>query len=81
MFDFIKNIGPTELIVVLLILIVFFGGKAITRLARTGGETIKEVKKVKKEFTAALELDDDENKKSDDDNKQPSEDLQEGVSK
>ena len=50
MFDFIKNIGPTELIVVLLILIVFFGGKAITRLARTGGETINEVKKVKKEF-------------------------------
>ena len=81
MFEFIKNIGPTELIVILLILIVFFGGKAITGLARTSGETIKEVKKVKKEFTAALELDDDENKKSDDDNKQPSEDLQEGVSK
>ena len=74
MFDFIKNIGPTELIIIVLILIVFFGGKAITRLARTGGETIKEVKKVKKEFTAALELDDDDNKKS-------SEDLQEGVSK
>jgi len=74
MFDFIKNIGPTELIVVLLILIVFFGGKAITRLARTGGETIKEVKKVKKEFTAALELDDDDNEKS-------SGEEQKGVSK
>lgn len=64
MFDFIKNIGPTELIIILLILIVFFGGKAITRLARTSGETIKEVKRAKKEFTAALELEDDDDKKS-----------------
>lgn len=64
MFDFIKNIGPTELIVILLILIVFFGGKAITKLARTSGETLKEVKKVKKEFTSALELDDDDKKSS-----------------
>ena len=81
MFEFIKNIGPTELIIIVLILIVFFGGRAITRLARTSGETVKELKKAKKEFTTALELEDDENKKSDDDNKQPSEDLQEGVSK
>ena len=73
MFDFIKNIGPTELIIIVLILIVFFGGRAITRLARTSGETVKELKKAKKEFTAALD--------EDDDNKQLSEDLQEGVSK
>ena len=73
MFEFIKNIGPTELIIIVLILIVFFGGRAITRLARTSGETVKELKKAKKEFTAALD--------EDDDNKQPSEDLQEGVSK
>ena len=73
MFDFVKNIGPTELIVILLILIVFFGGKAITGLARTSGETIKEVKKAKKEFTAALELEDDDSKKS-------SEEEQKGVS-
>lgn len=70
MFDFIKNIGPTELIIILLILVVFFGGKAITRLARTSGETIKEVKRAKKEFTTALELDDD------DDNKNSSEEEQ-----
>jgi len=73
MFEFIKNIGPTELIIIVLILIVFFGGRAITRLARTSGETVKELKKAKKEFTAALD--------EDDDNKQLSEDLQEGVSK
>ena len=58
MFNFLNNIGPTELIIVGLILIVFFGGKAITSLARTGGETVKEIKKIKKEFTQSLEDDD-----------------------
>ncbi len=58
MFDFIKNIGPTELIIIALILIVFFGGKAITVLARRSGETVREAKKVKNEFTEALKEDD-----------------------
>ena len=59
MFDFIKNISPTELIVIIvLILIVFFGGKVIAGLAKTSGETVREIKKVKKEFTQALEDDD-----------------------
>ena len=59
MFEFMKNIGPTELIIIVLILIVFFGGRAIVGLARTSGETVKEIKKAKKEFTKALEVDDD----------------------
>ena len=59
MFDMIKNIGPTELIIIVLILIVFFGGRAIVGLARTSGETVKEIKKAKKEFTTALENNDD----------------------
>lgn len=54
MFDFIKNISPTELIIIVLILIVFFGGKLIVGLARTSGETIKEIKKIKKEFFKAI---------------------------
>lgn len=57
MFDFIKNIGPTELIVIVLILVVFFGGKAIVGLAKTSGATVKEIKKAKKEFTKAIEDD------------------------
>lgn len=60
MFDFIKNISPTELIIIVLILIVFFGGRAMTSLARTSGETVKEVKKIKKEFSEAI---DDSNNK------------------
>ena len=59
MFDFMKNISPVELIIVVLILLVFFGGKTLMSLARTSGETVKEVKKIKKEFTDAIKDDDD----------------------
>lgn len=59
---FLKNIGPTEILIVALILIVIFGSKIVTKLARTGGETFKEIKKVKKTFTEALE--DDNSKKT-----------------
>lgn len=55
MIDFVKNISPTELGIIVLILLVFFGGKIITRLARTSGETVKEIKNVKKEFTKAVD--------------------------
>lgn len=58
MFNFIQNIGPTEIIILVLILMVFFGARLITGLARTSGETVKEIKKIKKEFTSAIEDDD-----------------------
>lgn len=60
MFNFIKDISLTEIIIVVLILVVLFGGKAIaSRIARTSGKTVKEAKKIKKEFTDAVEEDDD----------------------
>lgn len=59
MLDMIKNIGPTELLIIVIILIVFFGARATRGLARTSGETVKEIKKVKKEFTKALEGDEE----------------------
>lgn len=62
MFEFLKNIGPTELIIIGIILVVFFGSKKITELGKVGGETVKEVKKIKKEFGSAVE----EIKKDDD---------------
>lgn len=62
MFDFIKNISPVELIIIVLILLVLFGSKAIMGLARTSGGTVKELKKVKKEFLSAIKDDDDDNK-------------------
>ncbi len=60
MFNFIKNIGSTEIILIVIILIVIFGPRLIKALGRTSGETLKEVKKVKKEFTNAIEVDDNE---------------------
>ena len=65
MFDFIKNISATEIIVIVLILVVIFGGTTIARgIARKSGETVKEAKKIKKEFTNAAEGDDDKLDKS-----------------
>lgn len=61
MLDFIKNISPTELIIILVILVLLFGSRIITKLARTSGETVKELKNVKKEFTKSLEVDDSKN--------------------
>lgn len=55
MFNFLKNIGPTELIIIGVILVVFFGSKKIVELGKAGGETVKEVKKIKKEFSGAME--------------------------
>jgi len=59
MFNFIKNIGPTELIIIGLIVVVFFGGKIATRLGKAGGETFREIKKVRKTFTDAVQNDND----------------------
>lgn len=58
MFNFIKNIGTTEILIIALILIVIFGARIITRLGKTSGETFREVKKIKKELTKAIGDDD-----------------------
>lgn len=59
----IKNLSPPELIIILLILIVLFGSKAMIKLGKTGGETLKEIKSIKKSFTDALEGEDSTKKK------------------
>ena len=46
MLDFLKNISPTELIIIVVILVVLFGSKIIVGVAKTGGETFKEIKKI-----------------------------------
>lgn len=57
MFDFVKNLSPIEIGVIALILVVLFGAGLVSRLAKTSGETFKEVKKIKKTFNEALEDD------------------------
>lgn len=58
MFEFIKNISPMEMGIIVLILIILFGSRLIIGFARTSGETVKEIKKIKKTFTQAVEAGD-----------------------
>ncbi len=55
MLDFVRNIGPTELIVLALILMLLFGRKVLVGIARSAGETLKEIKKIKTGFTEVIE--------------------------
>lgn len=62
MFNFIKNIGSTEIIILVVILIIIFGAKAMIGIGRKSGEAVKGLKQVKKEFTEALQDDDKSSK-------------------
>lgn len=57
MFNFIKNISPAELIIIALVLTLFLGRKAVIGLSKTSGESLKEIKKIKKSFNEAIEDD------------------------
>ncbi len=46
---FIQNIGPTQLLLVLVIILVLFGGKKLPDLARSLGRSLGEFKKGKEE--------------------------------
>jgi len=50
-----NNIGTTEILILILILILLFGSSKITDLARGLGEATNEIKKVKKEIEDAKE--------------------------
>lgn len=49
----LKNVGLTELIIVVLVLIIFAGSKKINEMAKNAGEATKELKKIKKEYRDA----------------------------
>ena len=50
MFEILKNINSTELIIIILLLVIVFGTATVSNMAKKGGETYKEVKKIKKEI-------------------------------
>jgi sec-independent protein translocase protein TatA len=49
------GLGPTELIVILVILLVLFGGSKLPSLAKGLGQSVKEFKKAQKEAEAEEE--------------------------
>lgn len=60
---FLNNIGSTELIIIGVVLLILFGGKKLSELARGIGESGRELKNVKKEMTDAYNDTDNESKK------------------
>jgi Sec-independent protein translocase protein TatA len=60
MFNFIKNLSPLEIGIIVFILVVLFGAKTISGLAKTSGKSFKEIKKIKKTFTDAVEDDEEQ---------------------
>lgn len=54
MFDFLKNIGPVELIIVVLVVGGMFGSQKIKKLAEGLGKSAKELKKVKSDVVEAI---------------------------
>ncbi len=50
---FLKGIGTTELVIILSIAFLLFGGTIVRNVAKKAGETTKELKRAKKEFEKA----------------------------
>ena len=63
MLNIINNVSPTELGIIVVILIVLFGSTLTKKLARISGETVKEIKNLKKEFYKAIDNDEPSTKK------------------
>lgn len=59
MFNFLKNISPPELIILVLILVILFGARTAVAVGQTSGKVVREIKRIKREFTAG-----DDNKSS-----------------
>lgn len=63
MLNFLRNISPVELTVIAGIILLLFGRKAFITLGKTSGETLKEIKNIKKNFTEAVSDEPEEKKK------------------
>ncbi len=53
-FAFLNNFGPTELIIVLVVLVLLFGPKKLPELSRAIGKSIGEFKKGRQELDKEL---------------------------
>ena len=55
MLNFIKNISPTEITILVIIFILLFGAKTFISLGKAGGSTLKEIKNIKQTLTDTIE--------------------------
>ena len=53
--NIVRNLGFKEILIIVLLLIVLFGSKRISALARNAGKSSKELKKTKKEYDEAVQ--------------------------
>ena len=51
----LANIGPTELLVLIMVLLAFFGKKKTSEIARDAGEASREFKKIEQDYRNAIE--------------------------
>lgn len=65
MFGFLQNIGMTELIVILVILVFLFGATKIPQIARALGKSVKEFKGGMREGDEEVKDKKEEDKKED----------------
>lgn len=49
------NIGSTEILIIALAILLIFGNQKLKKVAKGLGETGRELKKAKKEFTSAID--------------------------
>jgi sec-independent protein translocase protein TatA len=47
---FLRNIGWPELLIILVLVILFFGGRKMKEMSRGIGESVKEAKKIKEDL-------------------------------
>ena len=59
MINWLKNISPTEFVIILVIILLLFGGRIAKMFGKTSGETVRELKKIKKNITDTVEGDSD----------------------
>ena len=58
------NLGPWEIVLIILVVILIFGGKKLPELARGLGKGLKEFRKAKKEITDEINTVTDDIKES-----------------
>jgi TatA/E family protein of Tat protein translocase len=60
---FLPSLGPTEMVIILVVVMLLFGAKKIPELARGIGKSMGEFKKAKTDFEKELSLGEKESEK------------------